>query len=212
MAEEMGLISELTRSVIERAIKDCSKWESRIAVSVNLSSHDLQNMDMVNIIHSTLRQHDIEPHLLEVEVTEGAIITDRETTGSVLAELKEYGIQVAIDDFGTGYSSLSYLKDLPVTKVKIDRSFIADIAKEGRSLKLLRGIVQMSHELGLSVTIEGLETNEQSELINQWIGAEYVQGYLYGAAMSADEIVKLLDIPMEQRLMAVASDRATSLH
>ena len=212
MAEEMGLISELTRSVIERAIKDCSKWESRIAVSVNLSSHDLQNMDMVNIIHSTLRQHDIEPHLLEVEVTEGAIISDRETTGTVLAELKEYGIQVAIDDFGTGYSSLSYLKDLPVTKVKIDRSFIADIAKEGRSLKLLRGIVQMSHELGLSVTIEGLETNEQSELINQWIGAEYVQGYLYGAAMSADEIVKLLDIPMEQRLMAVASDRAPSLH
>ena len=83
-----------------------------------------------------MRRHDIEPHLLEVEVTEGAIITDRETTGSVLAELKEYGIQVAIDDFGTGYSSLSYLKDLPVTKVKIDRSFIADIVKEGRSLKL----------------------------------------------------------------------------
>ena len=114
--------------------------------------------------------------MLEVEVTEGAIITDRETTGSVLAELKDYGIQVAIDDFGTGYSSLSYLKDLPVTKVKIDRSFIADIVAEGSSLKLLRGIVQMSHELGLSVTIEGLETNEQSELINQWIGAEYVQG------------------------------------
>ncbi|ATU90684.1 hypothetical protein B5P45_27590 [Phyllobacterium zundukense] len=212
MAEEMGLISELTRSVIERAIKDCSRWESRIAVSVNLSSHDLQNMDMVNIIHSTLRQHDIEPHLLEVEVTEGAIITDRETTGSVLAELKDYGVQVAIDDFGTGYSSLSYLKDLPVTKVKIDRSFIADIVKEGRSLKLLRGIVQMSHELGLSVTIEGLETSEQSDLINQWIGAEYVQGYLYGAAMSADEIVKLLDIPMEQRLLAVKSDHASLLH
>ena len=212
MAEEMGLISELTRSVIERAIMDCSKWESRIAVSVNLSSHDLRNMDMVNIIHSTLRRHDIEPHLLEVEVTEGAIITDRETTGSVLAELKDYGIQVAIDDFGTGYSSLSYLKDLPVTKVKIDRSFIADIVKEGRSLKLLRGIVQMSHELGLSVTIEGLETSEQSELINQWIGAEYVQGYLYGAAMSADEIVKLLDIPMEQRLLAVKNDLVPLLH
>jgi diguanylate cyclase (GGDEF)-like protein len=212
MAEEMGLISELTRSVIERAIMDCSKWDSRIAVSVNLSSHDLRNMDMVNIIHSTLRQHDIEPHLLEVEVTEGAIIADRETTGSVLAELKDYGIQVAIDDFGTGYSSLSYLKDLPVTKVKIDRSFIADIVKEGRSLKLLRGIVQMSHELGLSVTIEGLETSEQSELINQWIGAEYVQGYLYGAAMSADEIVKLLDIPMEHKLLTVKSDHIPSLH
>lgn len=211
MAEEMGLISDLTRNVIERAMLDCSRWESRIAVSVNLSSHDLQNMNMVNIIHSALRRHDIEPHLLEVEVTEGAIITDRETTGSVLAELKRSGVQVAIDDFGTGYSSLSYLKDLPVTKVKIDRSFIADIAAEGRSLKLLRGIVQMSHELGLSVTIEGLETNEQSELINQWVGAEYVQGFLYGAPMSADDIVKLLDIPMEQ-LVAVNEDHSQLLH
>jgi diguanylate cyclase (GGDEF)-like protein len=212
MAEEMGLISDLTRSVIERAMLDCGRWKSRIAVSVNLSSHDLRNMNMVNIIQSALRRHDIEPQLLEVEVTEGAIITDREATGSVLAELKRSGVQVAIDDFGTGYSSLSYLKDLPVTKVKIDRSFIVDIAAEGRSLKLLRGIVQMSHELGLSVTIEGLETSEQSELINQWVGAEYVQGYLYGAPMSADDIVKLLDIPMEQKLLVANEDHTPSLH
>ncbi len=212
MAEEMGLISDLTRSVLDRAVKDCRGWESRIGVSVNLSSHDLRNMDMVEIIHSTLRRHDIAPHLLEVEVTEGAFITDRETTGSVLAELKGFGVQVAIDDFGTGYSSLSYLKDLPVTKVKIDRSFITDIAAEGRSLKLLRGIVQMSHELGLSVTIEGLETNAQSELINQLVGAEHVQGFLYGGAMPADDIVKLLDIPMKQRLLALPSSPAPSLH
>jgi diguanylate cyclase (GGDEF)-like protein len=212
MAEEMGLISDLTRSVIERAMLDCSRWKSRIAVSVNLSSYDLQNMNMVNIIRSALSRHDIEPHLLEVEVTEGAIITDREATGSVLAELKRSGVQVAIDDFGTGYSNLSYLKDLPVTKVKIDRSFIVDIAAEGRSLKLLRGIVQMSHELGLSVTIEGLETIEQSELINEWVGAEYVQGYLYGAPMSADDIVKLLDMPMEQKLLVVNEDHVPLLH
>ena len=211
MAEEMGLISDLTRCVIERAIKDCSGWDSRIAVSVNLSSYDLQNMDMVNIIRSALRRHDVESHLLEVEVTEGALITDRERTGSVLSELKDFGVQVAIDDFGTGYSSLSYLKDLPVTKVKIDRSFIADIVAEGRSLKLLRGIVQMSHELGLSVTIEGLETNEQSELISEWIGAEYVQGFLYGAAMPAQDIARLLDAPMEQKLVAVA-EYVASLH
>jgi diguanylate cyclase (GGDEF)-like protein len=211
MAEEMGLISDLTRCVVERAIKDCNGWESRISVSVNLSSYDLQNMDMVNIIRSALRRYDVEPHLLEVEVTEGALITDRESTGSVLSELKDFGVQVAIDDFGTGYSSLSYLKDLPVTKVKIDRSFIADIVAEGRSLKLLRGIVQMSHELGLSVTIEGLETNEQSELVSEWIGAEYVQGFLYGAAMPAQDIARLLDAPMEQKLVA-ATEYAASLH
>jgi len=211
LAEEMGLISELTRSVIDRAVKDCSTWDSRIAVSVNLSSHDLQNRDTVSTIRSALKRHGIEPHLLEVEVTEGALITDRATTGSVLAELKGYGVQVAIDDFGTGYSSLSYLKNLPVNKVKIDRSFIADIAEEGRSLKLLRGIVQMSHELGLSVTIEGLETSAQSELVNQLVGAEHVQGFLYGAAMSADDIVKLLDVPMDHRL-AMSEAGMSSLH
>ncbi|MCB8828400.1 EAL domain-containing protein, partial [Escherichia coli] len=84
-------------------------------------------------------RHTVEPELIEVEVTEGAIITDREATGGVLQSLKAMGLQVAIDDFGTGYSSLSYLKDLPVTKVKIDRSFITDITEEGRSLKLLCG-------------------------------------------------------------------------
>ncbi|MEK1887475.1 MAG: EAL domain-containing protein [Phyllobacterium sp.] len=202
LAEEMGLISELTRNVIDRAVMDCRNWDSRIAVSVNLSSHDLQNHNTVSVIQSALKRHAIEPHLLEVEVTEGALITDRATTGSVLAELKGYGVQVAIDDFGTGYSSLSYLKNLPVNKVKIDRSFIADIAEEGRSLKLLRGIVHMSHELGLSVTIEGLETSAQSELVNQLVGAEHVQGFLYGAAMSADDIVKLLDVTMEHKLAA----------
>ncbi|HAO2892073.1 TPA: EAL domain-containing protein, partial [Escherichia coli] len=129
---------------------------------------------------------------------EGAIITDREATGGVLQSLKAMGLQVAIDDFGTGYSSLSYLKDLPVTKVKIDRSFITDITEEGRSLKLLRGIVQMTHELGLSVTIEGLETREQFALINRWIGAEYVQGFLYGAATTAENIAKNFDIEMVQ--------------
>ncbi|UGY09616.1 putative bifunctional diguanylate cyclase/phosphodiesterase [Phyllobacterium pellucidum] len=201
LAEEMGLISDLTRNVIDRAVMDCRNWNSRIAVSVNLSSHDLQNRNTVSVIQSALKRHAIEPHLLEVEVTEGALITDRATTGSVLAELKGYGVQVAIDDFGTGYSSLSYLKNLPVNKVKIDRSFIADIAEEGRSLKLLRGIVHMSHELGLSVTIEGLETSAQSELVNQLVGAEHVQGFLYGAAMSADDIVKLLDVTMEHRLV-----------
>ena len=211
LAEEMGLISELTRSVIDRAVMDCRSWDSRIAVSVNLSSHDLQNRDTVVTIRSALKRHGIEPHLLEVEVTEGALITDRATTGSVLSELKGYGVQVAIDDFGTGYSSLSYLKNLPVNKVKVDRSFIADIAEEGRSLKLLRGIVQMSHEIGLSVTIEGLETSAQSELVNQLVGAEHVQGYLYGAAMSADDIVKLLDVPMGSQ-PAVSETSTTSLH
>eukprot|EP01132_Coremiostelium_polycephalum_P009598 gene9598-11758_t len=148
-------IAEGTLSVayqpIINAIKDCSLWGSRIAVSINLSSHDLQNMDMADIIRSALHRHNVEPELIEVEVTEGAIITDREATGGVL-----------------------------------------------QSLKLLRGIVQMTHELGLSVTIEGLETREQFALINRWIGAEYVQGFLYGAATTAENIAKNFDIEMVQ--------------
>lgn len=188
LAEEMGVISQITRFVLERACKDCNSWGDRIGVSVNLSAIDLKNSDIVHDIANALQKSGLQPRRLEVEVTESAIISDHYQTSLVLERLKSAGINIALDDFGTGYSSLSYLNSLPLTKIKIDRSFVQDITRDRRSLMLLRGVTQLSHELGLGVTVEGVETEEQLALIRVAAGADLVQGFLLGKPMPVEQI------------------------
>lgn len=192
LAEEMGVISDITKLMLERASRDCASWGNRIGVSVNLSAIDLKNNDISQVIASALRAAKLPPHLLEVEVTESAIISDRHKTSNVLQKLKNAGINIALDDFGTGYSSLSYLTSLPLTKVKVDRSFVQDITTDRRSLMLLRGVTHLSHELGLGVTVEGVETEEQLALIRVAAGADLVQGFLLGMPVPASVIATMV--------------------
>lgn len=191
LAEEIGIISHITRFMLEQACQDCMSWGDRIGVSVNLSAIDLKNSDIARDIANALQKSKLPARQLEVEVTESAIIADRNQTSLVLQRLKNAGINIALDDFGTGYSSLSYLNSLPLTKVKVDRSFVQDIVADRRSLMLLRGVTQLSHELGLAVTVEGVETEEQLALIRVAAGADLVQGYLLGKPVPADEIRSL---------------------
>lgn len=188
LAEEIGVISRITRFVLEQACSDCNSWEDRVGVSVNLSAIDLKNQDLVNDITGALEKSGLQPRRLEVEVTESAIISDQYQASLVLERLKSAGINIALDDFGTGYSSLSYLNSLPLTKIKIDRSFVQDITQDRRSLMLLRGVTQLSHELGLGVTVEGVETEEQLALVRVAAGADLVQGFLMGRPMPAENI------------------------
>jgi diguanylate cyclase (GGDEF)-like protein len=188
LAEEMGIITDITRFMLDQACKDCLTWGDRIGVSVNLSAIDLKSNEIARDIASALQKSGLPAHRLEVEVTESAIIADRNKTSMVLQRLKNAGINIALDDFGTGYSSLSYLNTLPLTKVKVDRSFVRDITTDRRSLMLLRGVTQLSHELGLGVTVEGVETEEQLALIRVAAGADLVQGYLLGMPLPADTI------------------------
>ncbi|WP_280995011.1 EAL domain-containing protein [Ochrobactrum sp. 19YEA23] len=188
LAEEMGIITDITRFMLEQACMDCLTWGDRIGVSVNLSAIDLKSSEIARDIASALQKSGLPAHRLEVEVTESAIIADRNKTSMVLQRLKNAGINIALDDFGTGYSSLSYLNTLPLTKVKVDRSFVRDITTDRRSLMLLRGVTQLSHELGLGVTVEGVETEEQLALIRVAAGADLVQGYLLGMPLPADTI------------------------
>lgn len=188
LAEEMGIVTELTRFMLRRACQDCSQWGHRIGVSVNLSAIDLKNAGIIEMVVDALQQAKLPSYLLEVEVTESAIISDRLKTCEMLQKLKNSGINIALDDFGTGYSSLSYLNTLPLTKVKIDRSFVRDIVTDRRAFMLLRGVTQLSHELGFGVTIEGVETEDQLNLIRSTGGADLVQGFLLGEPLSADEI------------------------
>ncbi|MCL7996651.1 EAL domain-containing protein [Brucella sp. 21LCYQ03] len=188
LAEEIGIISQITRLMLEQACHDCMSWGDRVGVSVNLSAIDLKNSDITRDIANALQKSKLPARQLEVEVTESAIIADRTQTSLVLQRIKNAGINIALDDFGTGYSSLSYLNSLPLTKVKVDRSFVKDITTDRRSLMLLRGVAQLSHELGLAVTVEGVETEEQLALIRVAAGADLVQGYLMGKPMPAEEI------------------------
>ena len=188
LAEEMGIISQISTFMLNAACAECAKWPKHTNVSVNLSAKDFRNSEIIQKVRDALEGAGLPPHRLEVEVTETALLDDKSETRQVLKELKALGVRIALDDFGTGYSSLSYLHKLPLDKVKIDRSFLSDVTQSPRSLELLRGIVALSRSLGLSITIEGVETFEQLRVLSRQVEPDLVQGFLFGAALSASGI------------------------
>ncbi|MHA6644289.1 putative bifunctional diguanylate cyclase/phosphodiesterase [Mesorhizobium sp. A623] len=185
LAEEMGIVSDISTFMLHAACAECVGWPEQISVSVNLSAKDFRNRDVIQKIHDALGVSGLAPHRLEVEVTETAILDDKVATSGLITEIKALGVKIALDDFGTGYSSLSYLHKLPLDKIKIDRSFLMDVTRNPRSLQLLKGIVDMSRPLGLSVTIEGVETFEQLEILSRDIRPDLLQGFLFGSPLSA---------------------------
>lgn len=192
LAEETGSITELTRFMLEQACQDCKNWEGEVSVSVNLSAVDFRGSQIGEMVRNALSRSQLEASRLEVEVTESAILEDQHIASSMLLELKKTGIRIALDDFGTGYSSLSYLHNLPLDKVKIDQSFVRDIVGNDRSLKLVSGVTQLAHELGLIVTVEGIETLEQFERLKAHAHIDLAQGFLFGAALSSRGIATLI--------------------
>ena len=193
LAEETGTISDLSRFMLTSACRDCLGWGNDVAVSVNLSAVDFRSADVSAMVREALSQTGLAPKRLEVEVTEGAILDDQVATSAVLSDLRKLGVKVALDDFGTGYSSLSYLNNLPLDKVKIDQSFVRQIGNDSRSLKLVTGVTQLAKELGLLVTVEGVETLEQFELLKENAYLDLVQGFLFGSALSPRGIHTLIN-------------------
>lgn len=188
IAEEMGIVSKITRFMIERACADCAAWPAHMGVSVNLSVHDLRGTDIVETVCAALEAAGLAPHRLHLEVTESCLMEEPVKVQAILRELRGRGIVIAIDDFGTGYSSLSYLDQLPLDVIKIDRAFVRNITEDARRFKLLRGTVNLSRELGLRIVVEGVETQEQLALINKHRCADLVQGYVFAAPMSPDAL------------------------
>ncbi len=139
IAEEMGIVSAITRQVLRKACVDCGGWPEAIGVSVNLSVHDLRHEDLSDMVELILTETGLAPSRLHLEVTESSLIEELSAARRVLERLRGLGITISIDDFGTGFSSLSYLDTLPVDVVKIDRSFVRNIGQDHRRLKLLRG-------------------------------------------------------------------------
>jgi len=188
IAEEMGIVSEITRFMILRACADCATWPAHMSVSVNLSVQDLRGTGIVALVGEALEATRLAPHRLHLEVTESCFMEEPVKVQAVLQELRTRGITIAIDDFGTGYSSLSYLDQLPLDVIKIDQSFVRNIGEDARRFKLLRGTANLSRELGLRIVIEGVETQEQLALINKYQCADLVQGYVFAAPMSPDAL------------------------
>ncbi|TGT73424.1 MULTISPECIES: EAL domain-containing protein [unclassified Mesorhizobium] len=188
LAEEMGIVSDISTFVLEAACAECAKWPVQTSVSVNLSAKDFRSRDIVQKVREALAKSGLAAHRLEIEVTETALLDDKSLTRESIEDLKALGVRIALDDFGTGYSSLSYLHKLPLDKIKIDRSFLVDLNQNRQSLDLLKGIVGLSRTLGLSVTIEGVETFEQLKTLIHLVKPDFVQGFLFGAALSASGI------------------------
>ncbi len=194
LAEEMGLISEISAIVLDAACKQCAKWPEQIGVSVNLSAKDFRSIDVVARVRSAIEAAGISASRLEVEVTETALLHDTAATVTYIKALKELGVSIALDDFGTGYSSLSYLHTLPLDKVKIDGSFVANLKEGERSLHLLQGVVDLSRKLGLDVTVEGVERFDQLTLLESAVKPDLLQGFLFGPALTASGIETMAEM------------------
>ena len=179
IAEEIGLISQLGAWCIEEACRTASTWPSNLVIAVNFSAAQFLTGTLIKEVNVALQNAQFPAYRLEVEITEGTLITDQELVMSQLNALRDMGCSIALDDFGTGYSSLSYLWRFPFSKLKIDRSFIHALDTTPKAPGILKSIIDLSRNLGLTVTAEGIETVEQMVTLRN-LKCDYLQGYLCG--------------------------------
>jgi diguanylate cyclase (GGDEF)-like protein len=188
IAEEIGVIGKIDEYVLRKACATAANWPEDISIAVNLSAVSFETADIVGRIKNALEASRLSPHRLEIEITETALLRNMQLTRAILIELRKLGVRISLDDFGTGYSSLSYLHSLPLNKIKIDRSFLAGLEPNSPALKLLTGVAHMSKDLGLTIVVEGVETQEQFELLTQATEVDQIQGYLFSRPVSEVEI------------------------
>jgi EAL domain-containing protein (putative c-di-GMP-specific phosphodiesterase class I) len=195
LAEETGLIGPIGDWVIRTAVAQNVAWQcagyGQLRLSVNLSAYQFGQPELVESIAAVLQEHAMESHQLEIELTESMVMKDVDRAISVLRNLKALGVKLSIDDFGTGYSSLSYLKRFPIDELKIDQSFVQDIATNTDDAAIVLAIISLAHSLRLRVIAEGVETASQLDFLRQH-GCDEMQGYHFSRPLPAAELGKLL--------------------
>jgi len=197
-AEDTGFIVQLGEQVLKMACEHVSQWEQagliapQITVSVNMAAQQLLQPDILERIQTIIKDAGIAPHRLRLELTERSIINNRAFVDEVLRALQQRNIQLSIDDFGTGYSALSYLHTLPVSCLKVDRSFVQPITAQPSSLGVVPLIINIARTMGMQVIAEGIENRVQLKQLQQ-LGCEYGQGYLFQKAVPADNAIELLN-------------------
>jgi len=194
LAEECGLILPLGSWVLRRACRDAMTWPGDTIVAVNLSPAQFRHNDIVREVLNVLDETGLPAHRLELEITEGVLIDDTERVLETLSALKDAGVRLSLDDFGTGYSSLSYLQRFPFDKIKIDRSFVAELGNNRDSMAIVRAVIALGHSLHITVTAEGVETQQQLALLRSE-NCDQAQGFLIGTPQPQAEAAVLLANP-----------------
>jgi EAL domain-containing protein (putative c-di-GMP-specific phosphodiesterase class I) len=199
-AEQSGLIVALGAWVIRTACEQTARWQQEdpdgapMSVAVNLSPRQLLDRTLVATVAEALHDSGLDPQSLCLEITEGSVIKDFDSTMPTLNALRTLGVSLALDDFGTGYSSLSYLQQLPVTTVKIDRSFVGDLDSGSPNSQIVLAIIELAHALGMTVTAEGAETAAQLATLKA-MRSDKAQGYLLGRPVPAESLREMLSRP-----------------
>jgi diguanylate cyclase (GGDEF)-like protein len=194
VAEHTGLLRPITLFVLESGLEQCAKWRAtgyELDVAVNLSVRNLLDVELPKDVERLLSKYGLPPSVLELEITESALLADPVRTHGVLQELHRVGVGISIDDFGTGYSSLSYLRRMPVDELKIDKSFVTDMALDENAALIVRSTIDLGRNLGLRVVAEGVETREVWEQLAA-LGCHVAQGYFFGRAVAAPQFTRQL--------------------
>jgi diguanylate cyclase (GGDEF)-like protein len=195
LMEETGLVVRVGEWIVDEACRQIAAWNAAgvrdVRVAVNVSSRQFVEGDLESVIRAALDRHGVEPGLLELELTESALMSNAEHTIDVLGRLKELGIRIAIDDFGTGYSSLAYLKRFPIDKLKIDIAFVRDIVTTPDDAAIALAIISMAHSLHMQVIAEGVETRAQMAYLRR-NRCDEIQGFHFSRALPADELARLV--------------------
>jgi diguanylate cyclase (GGDEF)-like protein len=196
--ESLNLLSELDSYVLEKACQGVARWykqyNRRVTVAVNITAVEFQDPKLIENIQALLYKYQIPPRCLDLEITENVVITEMATAMNTIVILQNMGIKVSIDDFGTGYSSLAYLRRLPIDKIKIDKSFIEEVASNDSDFTIVKSMVELSHGLGKRVLAEGVETEEQLRLLRN-IGCDAVQGYYVSKPIPENDLKKYFARP-----------------
>ncbi|MEJ2622691.1 MAG: bifunctional diguanylate cyclase/phosphodiesterase [Candidatus Thiodiazotropha sp.] len=198
LAEETEVIGEMGAWIMKEACRQMKTWQesgvmrSDKTISVNLSAKQFDHNNLLEEIERTLTATGLSPSCLELEITETTMMRSTRVTSETLSKLRKLGVKVAIDDFGTGYSSLNYLKQLPITRLKIDKTFVSDIPDDLNDVAISKAIIAMANNLLLDVLAEGIETGEQHQfMIRQ--GCRVGQGYLFARPMSSDQFAAFVE-------------------
>jgi EAL domain-containing protein (putative c-di-GMP-specific phosphodiesterase class I) len=199
LAEESGLIVPIGEWILREACREASTWPRPLQIAVNLSPVQFRGGDLPGLVHAVLFETGVAADRLELEITESVLIEDFSRVSATLRQLKALGVRIALDDFGTGYSSLSYLHSFPFDKLKIDRSFIANVATNDQSATIVRTVIGLARRLGIPVDAEGVESEAQLSFLAAE-ACDEVQGYFIGRPLPIAEYAEITGCRVEARV------------
>jgi EAL domain-containing protein (putative c-di-GMP-specific phosphodiesterase class I) len=216
LSEEMGISDLLFESIMRYVCVCVARWRKSlnwsVPVSVNLSAHQLRNHDLLPLIRGILQQQNVEQKFINLELTETTLLEDLTIAKPLLRDLANFGVGIHIDDFGTGYSSLSYLAELPVKTLKIDRTFTERITESPTNARVVQAIIALGKAMNLDVIAEGVETEQQLLLVNQF-GCDLAQGFFIGQPMPEEDFIRWCNAVEDtgSELAALSATAATRL-